>query len=715
MTGNALDQDGDDPDEHPPVVVATTDDGVELVDQVERHRYGIGTSPVESLRPVDADRVLFPVDAAVALTTDHLAFRDVPALYVRDEAGEMLASTDPPTEVSFGPGAYHLEVGGPLKVYVRCEGPFAVEATTEEKRVRLDGETNVLLGGRSKHQRPAGSVTTTERPVDVMAAISTFGSTLKTTSPERSFPTLRGHPPTVELGDRLSIPDGLAPPDTGVTIEVPRDYEHVLPVASLAHYLGARVEPGDVPRLVTDRGFVHDLAPEGAFEHEVERVLKTTFLLDCVTRTEGLYDVDLHERHAVERAVDRDLAALYDRPLAERLAAYLEVPYDVLAPQVPDWALTTHVATDPTAVETLPFLVDDLAVIRTAPDADAVAPTEPHREADAERAAHAAAVDSFLRTTEDADVATPVVPSPDAGADAMATAWVGDGVPRGASKAVPEAYRNGLDRSPAAGDIDITVVSNDAGMVGEHSIVRTVYGDAADLPFDVSLETELRTDELRGVLEEPTSFLHYVGHIDTDGFECVDGTLDAGTLASTGVESFLLNACSSYEQGMALIEAGAAGGIVTLADVVDDSAVEVGATVARLLNRGYPLRPALEIGRTVSYVGDDYVVVGDGTLAVAQAKERGLLRYRVERADDGYAIDIVSYASTTGGIGTMTIPHVGDNEQYYLCPGLLDTFHVDEDTLVEFLGLNDKPVLIDRSLYWSSELDAETVESQLGD
>jgi hypothetical protein len=42
---------------------------------------------------------------------------------------------------------------------------------------------------------------------DVMMAILTFRSALKTTSPERSFPTLRGHPPAIELNDRLEIPD----------------------------------------------------------------------------------------------------------------------------------------------------------------------------------------------------------------------------------------------------------------------------------------------------------------------------------------------------------------------------------------------------------------------------------------------------------------------------------------------------------------------------
>jgi hypothetical protein len=34
-------------------------------------------------------------------------------------------------------------------------------------------------------------------------------------------------------------------------------------------------------------------------------------------------------------------------------------------------------------------------------------------------------------------------------------------------------------------------------------------------------------------------FLHYIGHIDADGFECRDGRLDVRTLDRVGVDAFL--------------------------------------------------------------------------------------------------------------------------------------------------------------------------------
>jgi hypothetical protein len=175
----------------------------------------------------------------------------------------------------------------------------------------------------------------------VLRAVSTFGSALKTTSPERSYPTLRGHPPLVELGDHLRVPDGLEPPDTGITIEVPATRQAACVAAPLAYYLGATVEPGDRPRIVAD-GTEHRLDRHD-LETGVERSLKRAFLLDCVARTEGWYRTPLAARDAVEPHLDRDLADLYDAPLAERLAAALALPFDAVADALPAWPLAAYV------------------------------------------------------------------------------------------------------------------------------------------------------------------------------------------------------------------------------------------------------------------------------------------------------------------------------------------------------------------------------------
>ncbi|MFB6197755.1 MAG: hypothetical protein ABEI52_05720, partial [Halobacteriaceae archaeon] len=161
--------------------------------------------------------------------------------------------------------------------------------------------------------------------------------------------------------------------------------------------------------------------------------------------------------------------------------------------------------------------------------------------------------------------------------ESVEQAWVGEGVPVGASKPLLAAYHNRLSRTPADGDIDIVVACNDEKMNEESGIARQAYGNR-DLPFDVSLERDLTVSELRECLQQDVDLFHYIGHIDGGGFECVNGKLDASTLGSVGVDAFFLNACQSYEQGLELIQAGAVGGVVTLRDVVNTGAVKIGRT-----------------------------------------------------------------------------------------------------------------------------------------
>lgn len=699
-----------------PIVFHPVADGLTIVDLVEQYRYTLAMDDGVMPTTVDVGTFTYPVDAAVQVHTSEVAVRgDVPAIYVRDGDWTMLAETDPPTERRFPAGEYYLEICAPIKLFLHVDGPMTVTATTEGKAVRFADERPVDVGAFSKQDQPAATVTTTADPRDVMAAVSTFGSALKTTSPERSFPNQRGHPPTIERGDTLAIPDGLSAPETGVTIEVPPALEYVYPVATLAYYLGATVVPGSRPRLVSTTGFDHDLAPAGRFEQEVERVLKGTFLLDCVTRTEGLYDVELDVRRKLEPAVDLDFATLYDRPLAERLEAYLDVPYETLAPHVPDWKLTADVAASADSIETLPFLAKDLAVIRTDTQADESnedtgEPVDASTRVSAreETNTQSEAVDSFLRRSH--SVSAPTLELVEgAETDSLEHVWVGEGARLGASKATATAYRNRLARARTSNDIDVTVVCNDPGMADEHSIVDEVYGANDAESADVSIAQQLTTDELRAELSEECAFFHYIGHIDDRGFECEDGWLDASTLESTGVEVFFLNACRSYSQGMHLIDAGAIGGIVTLMDVVNESAVRIGSTLARLLDEGYPLQPALEIARIAIYTGGDYIVVGDSTVPLVNDGNFIPNLHKVERDGDEFVLEIVSYSTVMGGMGDIFTPYLDGVDQYYLSSGSLDTFRLSKKNLRAFLDLDNKPVVVDRKLYWPDELDLSTM------
>jgi hypothetical protein len=222
------------------VSFSADEEGLTVVDHIERQQFRLLTPEPVAPEPADTTRFWFPTDAATRIRTGKISLPNVVVTYVRDDEGEMLAEADHLAYETFESGRYSVELCAPMKVYLRVEGELTVSADTSRTVLEFGDETDVLVGARSHHEQPAATVTTTGDPRDVMAAVSTFASALKTTSVERSYPTLRGHPPLLELGDERHVPSGVEPPETGVRIEVPETLEHAFVAAPLAYYLGSR-------------------------------------------------------------------------------------------------------------------------------------------------------------------------------------------------------------------------------------------------------------------------------------------------------------------------------------------------------------------------------------------------------------------------------------------------------------------------------------------
>ncbi|MFC6720468.1 caspase family protein [Halobacteriaceae archaeon SHR40] len=697
---------------HPDPILAfdTLDEpsGLEIIDRLEQLRYQLHTPEQVAPTTVPTEEFLFPVGKGIRIRTEQLVLPNPVGVFVRDWSGEMLTEVEHLESHSFPDGRYIIDLSTQIKTYMRIDGPVEITADLFEIRFTFDSETVVDIGFRSRHTRPAATVTTTTDPVDMMAAISTFGSALKSKSPERSFPTLRGHPPQIELGSSVEIPDGIDSPNTGIQIETPPILESLYPVAPLAYYLGAEVVPGNSPKLTTASGFEYGLQRSRGFEQTVERTLKQLFLLDCLTRTEGFYNMPLHERRVLDETLSLDWVSLYDQSIADRLETYLEVPWSDVADFVPNWRLTANVEPTSGTIEQLPFVVDDLAVVRTVTNP---VQTDPDITggATADASQRAVLTRSVSRSSEseqtDPDRADPVdeqyiefEPS-----DSIEQGWIGDGIPIGASKMVTEAFYNRLDREVGVGDISITIVLNDTRMGEERDLVDAAYGDREHLPFDVTICRDLTVEELKEELQTDCDFFHYIGHTEPDGFECTDGKLDVVDLDHTEVDAFLLNACSSYHQGLALIEAGAIGGIVTLTDIINTEAVRMGECIARLLNTGFPLQAALAIAREQSILGGQYIVVGDGGMILTQAESRTPNLLEITPCEDGFTLDIMTFPTDTAGLGSIYTPSIEDVNEYFLSSGYLDRFHINSAMLREFLQLEEVPVRSDdEMLFWSS-------------
>lgn len=675
--------------------------GLEIVDHIERRHVPVNTREPVSPKESTTDRFQFPVRKAITIQTDHISFPQQVGMIVRNSLGFMVAEVTKGEPRSFPRDSYSLDPGAPIKVYLEFDAAFDADVSTSGIQIDLDERAEVQIGARSHHKQPAATITTTTEIADVMEAVSYFSSALKTTSCERSYPTLRGHPPTLAIGDELSIPSVLTRPDTGITLELTEDYQSVYVCASLAYYLGAKIVTGDEPKLVTDQGFEHPLeTPAVGMEERVERILKQLFFLDCITRTEGFFQVNLHERNAIEDDIDLDFSVLYDEPIAKQIETYLQVPYRKVSPQFPKWKLTSLVTPEPKYLETLPFLVNDLSVIKTV---DETAPRRaretPHPLNEFVRRPSRA---SFVRAATEPAPTPSTVPVDEE--DSMEQAWLGDGAPLGASKAMIEAFYNRLERAPSDSDIDITVVCNAAEMGQERDIVDEVYASRDELPFDVSIHRELTTEEMANVLMEDVDFLHYIGHIDSGGFECSDGRLDVTELEYTGVDVFFLNACSSYEQGMGMIRAGSIAGVVTLEDVINSGAERVGMTLARLLNWGFPLRPAMNIARNESIMGGHYLVLGDGSVDIAQP-EIGIQGVcNLNQRGTSWGLKFTSFPTKDKGIGSIISPHLDRCDEFFLMSGTIGEFTLGEDELVDFLSVEKMPVNYDGKLTWSNEL-----------
>ncbi|WP_066412139.1 caspase family protein [Halorubrum aethiopicum] len=701
--------------------------GLTVTDHIENTQFELYTDRQVTPRPSAVEDHYFPVDASVTVETGSIEIPRIAVVETRSSDGTLLARGD---DLEMPAGEYHLGINpAPTKLYLYFESGFTVATTDRTTRIDLEGSTAVTLGFRSLHQRPAGTITTPTDPEPLMEAVSHLGSALQTTSPERSFPTLRGHPPLVEPGDEFTVPKRIERPETGVRIVVPPTYRALYPVVPLAYYFAAEVVPGSVARIEGD-GWEHSLEPD--VERRAAEVLRQSFHFDCIARTEGFYPVDLHERETT--AVDLDWAALYEAPLAERLGTYLEVPFDRIESELPQWTLTTDVRPDPGNVEALPFVAGELSIVRS-PETATPADTGPGGGIGFLRApepepgtlvrggtgvdggAAGAADAPGVSDPRGADPRGTDAPSEAGGAlgsadfvrpepvETVEHAWVGDGVPLDANKATLDAYRRRLEtESVEQSRISVLVVCNDEQM-REEGKVSDLYGLRDMVQFDIEVRHDLTRAEMREVLASDVDFLHYIGHVDDRGMQCTDDYLDLTQESlRVDVSAFLLNACQSYEQGEALIHRGSRGGIVTLSDVANSPATKLGRIVARLMNSGFNLRTALHVSKRELLTGHQYIVVGDGATTICQSRSGIAAVIDIDSNGSAWNFTMSAYPNGPYGLGTMYSPTIEGVSDNYTVPTDARIGGISSEQLNGLLQLETLPVFYDGELHWSDEL-----------
>ncbi len=687
--------------------------GLEIVDPLDKSRFVLHTPTPVSPTEVQVDAFDFPVETTVMIRTSAIENSDT-NIFVRDLDGvSRFDSNVGSDKTQLTDDNYVVEFSNaPMKVYFSVSGAISYKQNNSGSILSFDGERDITIGARSTVQKPAGTITVTDDTDDIMRAMSLFGSALRTTRSECSYPRHRGHPPLIERGEKFHVPSSIAPQKTETTLVLPPEKEYLYPATSLAYYLNSSVVEGGDPRLVVG-DFEYELDDNQGYEKAVERVLRQVFFLDCLARTNGSYQVTLYEREQVEPQIDIDLDSLFDAPLEERLPTYLGVPFDVLEPAISPWHLTVDMVPTTENVEILPFLANKLAFVRMA---------HPRNEP---RNKKSMSIHEFFRresTDRSPEVANEASKSTEifemAGeADTRQRAWVGPGYPLRWSKLTYEGLHSRLARKKTGKDtsatINVTIICNESTMRDESEVVN--YYELRDQPrFDIDVYHQTTKAELTDLLMEQSDFLHYIGHISDSGMQCDDGNLDTRQLSKVNTTMFLLNACSSYEQGMGLIERGSTAGIVTLAKVSNTTATKIGQSLIRLLSTGFSLQDALLVLNRVYLTGYQYIALGDDAVTLCQSKGIFVASNQITQGTgETFSIEMYGSSANHSYQGAIMSSVLEKEERYYLSSDSFETFEVSADELEEFFAEETMPVIINDELYWSNELTADKVRELL--
>ncbi|MEZ3116132.1 hypothetical protein RYH80_09420 [Halobaculum sp. MBLA0147] len=559
----------------------------------------------------------------------------------------------------------------------------------ERVAVTFPEPTRIAVGFQSTADFAERTVRVTETADGVAAGITALGCAIETTSPDRTWPNIRSHPPALAFvdDDHEQTAAQFETPDTAIEVVVPREdaLAYLLPTAPLAHYVGAtvRVESGATARLRA--GSVEWELGETpvAADQTASRLLRRTFYLDCLARSASPYGDELAS-HDVLTDAGFQAAQLYDASVAERVQQYLALDEETaerVDEALPAWHLGVHVQPSTTNALSLPHHLSRLADVYS-PEAATLASIAERYEWGEQRRVRGAAAEA---SGPDMWV------SPE-----QRAATVGWEAPRRALGAFNVCGTPRLHPLSET-ELSITVVQATLDYPGES--VADHYEDR-DLPLSVSFHRGIESEQLASLMESSGDLLHVIGHHESSaGIECQDGFCSRTTVDECGWEAFFLNACGSYQFAEWLVDRGASAGVATTRTVSNDSAARVGVNWGRLVSLGWSVERALSFARQV----DDpsgYVAIGDGAYRLMQSDAPVPAEARVTKSgDDQWEVALTHDGPRQMGIqftnSLTTNPYLGCST---------GEWEVPRDELEEFLDSRDSPVLHDGDLQWDMDL-----------
>ncbi|MFC3959538.1 hypothetical protein [Halovivax cerinus] len=554
-----------------------------------------------------------PVDTRISGRANELSFPWVHTwVWNLDDGRRTFCTklTDERTERRLEPGAYQLTFDDAIQVVIEFDGDATIERRADRRAtVSFPQPTVVTIGFRSLVDIPEHTVTVPRTPAGVGRALSSFAVARRDDGPGIASPIGRGHPPRIRFGAETEIPDAVRESmgETGVELWVPDRLDALVPLTSLAFYLGASVTVADrddvalrIPSVDIDRRF----RPAPALQHEAADVLRRVVSLDTLVRL-AAQQANLAELEAFERLA-LDVDRLYESDLAERLETYLDpdLAYDRLEPALPPWHYTMYVEPTYEHVPPLSSFAHRLARVylpSAADGIDSVGPIPGER------------------------------PDPDGGSGQF-TGWLGQGEPSGPFLSRPAAYENRTAYVDERGsDRSVLVVADDRRSAVVET-ARDVYRDRSAYPAEVDVCENATVDDLRAAVEPRREFVHYVGELDGSAFVCADGTVSP-TDSKWGGRAVLLDVPDSLSAATELVDRGAVAAVALRGD--DELEADARRLLLELLGGGMAIDHAVRFVRRYLGATDELVVVGDGLCRVGHATDLYVLAYRLTARGDG--------------------------------------------------------------------------------
>jgi len=563
-----------------PIEFDTDGESVWINDIVDGGSLRIDAIGSDGFQPALTDRFVFPVDAAISCTAETVRVYIDKRVRVRGRNGEDLGEvTDSPLKRPWG--THSLDIGAEIKVFIRfIETPISVEYVDSEAAGELveaivPEPTTVLIGARSVHSKPATTITVPDDPHALMEAVSHLGSSIKEFSAERSWPSLRGHPPRIKIGDSLSIPPSIQKPETGVRITVPPNLADIYRVAPLAFYLGATVEPGDTAALHLSTGYSGPLKKrDGSIEPAVDEQLRRCLFLDTLVRIGGYYSMPRYEYEAIGYDLPFYPPNLYNRSISEQLMEYLEVPYEQIEPYIPTWSMTA----------TLQGRIDDAALLPHV--CNVLGTVHAENEIPTKRSARTRVFDSE-------------------GVDGYSAGTI----PPGGTALSTPAFERGLAyKHPKEETVSFGLILNDttqaqsvhAAVESERTLVTPEQVEIVEVPTQ---------EAVTSLLEANHDFVYCVPPVTEGSIKCVDGHMSKDHRGSNSPAAWMSPEVGPAASDEQFFEPD---GFVSI-DVVDSVGVEELIDVVELLRYGFSVRDsmgiALGIDRVRFYGNSDREIV----------------------------------------------------------------------------------------------------------